>query len=274
MIEQQKKTVGLAKGGQPYRRGSTGSIWDPVAIPTLAEAGIDKKLAHRARQLAVVPKPQFESMIGDWRERVADETERLTTNLVREGSRQQKADQRPHKALPSGRYSLIYADPPWRYEGSASESRAIENQYPTMELEQIAALQICDLAADDCVLLLWAPPPKLEEALQVLNAWGFQYRTCGVWDKGKIGLGYWFRQQHELLLVGVRGEPKPPDPRNRQSSIVRAVRKGHSEKPVEVYILIEKMFPKYGARERIELFSRSRRAGWTMWGNEPDGTIL
>lgn len=163
------------------------------------------------------------------------------------------------------RYPVIYADPPWRYEYIETESRAIENQYPTMTLDEIKALDLDSIALDDCVLFMWATSPKLAEAFDVLQAWGFEYRTCAVWDKQKIGMGYYFRQQHELLLVAVRGQPMTPAPANRPSSVLSFPRGEHSAKPVEVYELIEAMYPEL---PKLEMFCRSPRDGWGAWGNQ------
>lgn len=164
--------------------------------------------------------------------------------------------------LPDRKYPVIYADPPWRYEHSVSGSREIENQYPTMTLDEIKALRIP--AQDDAVLFLWATSPKLLEAMEVLEAWGFLYRTCAVWDKEKIGMGYYFRQQHELLLVATRGSLPTPEPRNRVSSVFRTPRAEHSEKPECVYEALEAMYPRM---PKLELFARKARAGWEAWGN-------
>jgi len=162
-------------------------------------------------------------------------------------------------------YPVIYADPPWRYEYIETESRAIENQYPTMALDEIKALDLDAIALDDCVLFMWATSPKLAEAFEVLASWGFEYRTCAVWDKQKIGMGYYFRQQHELLLVAVRGQPLTPAPANRPSSVLSFPRGVHSAKPVEVYELIEAMYPEL---PKLEMFCRSPREGWGAWGNQ------
>jgi len=162
-------------------------------------------------------------------------------------------------------YPVIYADPPWRYEHIETESRAIENQYPTMALDEIKALDLDAIALDDCVLFMWATSPKLAEAFEVLASWGFEYRTCAVWDKQKIGMGYYFRQQHELLLVAVRGQPLTPAPANRPSSVLSFPRGVHSAKPVEVYELIEAMYPEL---PKLEMFCRSPREGWGAWGNQ------
>ena len=162
-------------------------------------------------------------------------------------------------------YPVIYVDPPWRYEHSETESRAIENQYPTMSLDEIKALDINTITTDDCIMFMWATSPKLAESLEVIAAWGFSYRTCAVWDKQKIGMGYYFRQQHELLLVAVKGSPPTPKPENRPSSVLSYPRGKHSAKPVEVYEIIEAMYPEM---PKLEMFSRNPRAGWGSWGNQ------
>lgn len=163
------------------------------------------------------------------------------------------------------KFPLIYADPPWRYEHVETESRAIENQYPTMTLDEICELPVDGIAAADCVLFMWATSPKLAEAFQVLRAWGFEYRTCAVWDKQKIGMGYYFRQQHELLLVATRGEIPTPLPANRPASVFSFPRGSHSSKPHEVAEMIEAMYPEL---PKVELFCRSPRDGWEVWGNQ------
>jgi N6-adenosine-specific RNA methylase IME4 len=173
------------------------------------------------------------------------------------------------KPLPVGqtaeRYPVIYADPPWRYEHVETESRAIENQYPTMELDAICALDVAALSTPDAILFLWATSPKLAEAMRVVEAWGFTYRTSAVWVKDKIGMGYYFRQRHELLLVATRGAMPTPAPSNRPDSVIHAALGRHSAKPVEVACAIEAMYP---GLPKLELFCRSPRAGWSAWGNQ------
>jgi len=181
--------------------------------------------------------------------------------------RTQKRDERPAKPLPVGQFRLLYADPPWRYEHIETESRAIENQYPTMSLDEICAYPVSPAA--DAVLFLWATSPKLAEAMRVIDAWGFTYRTCAVWDKEVIGMGYYFRQQHELLLVGARGALPVPEPATRPSSVMRSKRGQHSEKPALVYELLEAMYPAFTKPDRVEYFSRDDRPGWTQSSNEP-----
>ena len=199
--------------------------------------------------------------------------ERAEAIAERNKAREEKSKVQP-QAMPSGKFSLIYADPPWRYEHVKTESRAIENQYPTMSLDEIKAQFIP--AGDDCVLFLWATSPKLAESMEVVSEWGFEYRTCAVWDKETVGMGYYFRQQHELLLIATKGSPGVPDEGDRvgsifRSSAFRTKRMKHSEKPHEVYDLIDKMYPRYAREDlRIELFSRTKKDGWSNWGNDPN----
>jgi len=185
------------------------------------------------------------------------------SDIIREEKRNEIRNCKVQIELPNGEFNVIYCDPPWKYEFVETESRAIENQYPTMVLDEIKQIKVP--SADNAVLLMWATAPKLEEALEVIKSWGFVYRTCAVWDKEKIGMGYWFRGQHELLLVAVKGKQPAPLPENRFSSVIREKRLGHSKKPIIVYEMIEKMFPN---SKYLELFSRNKRDNWTIWGNE------
>ena len=169
------------------------------------------------------------------------------------------------KAL--GKFAVIYADPPWRYEdqGIQTPGRRIENHYPTMTSDEICALPVAEIAHADAVLFLWATAPQLAQGCRVAEAWGFEYRTGMVWAKDKFGTGYWARNQHEHLLICKRGTMPPPPESGRPASLVQAPRLEHSAKPPVFYEIIEAMYP--GLR-KIELFSRSPREGWAAWGNQ------
>jgi N6-adenosine-specific RNA methylase IME4/ParB-like chromosome segregation protein Spo0J len=166
------------------------------------------------------------------------------------------------------RYAVLYADPPWHFnvynEESGIESAA-GNHYSTMSLEEICALPVLSLASPDAALFMWTTVPHLRESFDVLVAWGFEYKTNIVWVKDKIGLGYFVRNQHELLLVATRGDMPSPSPANRPPSVISASRREHSRKPDEAYALIERMYPDL---PKIELFARQARPGWAAWGNE------
>jgi len=134
-----------------------------------------------------------------------------------------------------------------------------------MPLEEICALPVSHLATDAAALFLWTTAPHLQESFDVLAAWGFEYKTTVVWVKDKIGLGYFVRNQHELLLVATRGDMPSPSPANRPASVISAPRREHSRKPDEAYALIEQMYPEL---PKVELFARQKRSGWQTWGNE------
>jgi N6-adenosine-specific RNA methylase IME4/ParB-like chromosome segregation protein Spo0J len=166
------------------------------------------------------------------------------------------------------RYAVLYADPPWHFEVYNEESgieRAAGNHYPTMSLDEICAMPILNLASPDAALFMWTTAPHLRESFDVLVAWGFEYKTNIVWVKDKIGLGYFVRNQHELLLVATRGDMPSPSPANRPPSVISAPRREHSRKPDEAYALIEAMYP---ALPKLEVFARQRRPGWDVWGIE------
>ncbi len=159
--------------------------------------------------------------------------------------------------------SLVLADPPWRYDFAGTDSRKIENQYPTATVEEIIAHR--PQTEENAVLFLWATAPKLLEALQVMAAWGFAYRTHAVWDKKKIGMGFWFRNRHELLLVGTKGAFACPIADCRVSSVFEEARQEHSQKPECVYLWVEETFPQF---VKLEMYGRKKREGWLAWGNE------
>jgi len=167
------------------------------------------------------------------------------------------------KAPIATRYSVVLADPPWRYEFSKSRSRKIENHYPTMSTGEICALNIP--SAENAVLYLWATAPKLVDALRVMGAWGFSYRTNIIWDKVKMGCGHWARIQHELLLVGVKGTFSPPCTHLRVRSVISIPRSKHSSKPSEIRNLIARWYPN---ERKLEMFARERAENWDSWGNE------
>jgi N6-adenosine-specific RNA methylase IME4 len=165
-------------------------------------------------------------------------------------------------------YPIILADPPWRFEHPPmGGNRIVENHYPTETLEEICALPVAKLAGENALLFLWVPAPILEQSFQVIAAWSFTYRTCLVWAKDSPpGMGYYVRQQHELLLIAKRGDDIPPPKEgDRPPSILHAPRREHSRKPDEIYSVIERMYPELA---KIELYARGTRPGWASWGNQ------
>ena len=218
---------------------------------------------------------EFEEIVGQATDEGVPLTRKALTDIGARKRREEAREKRDAKLstqetlFPAGQlYTVLLADPPWRYDFSETQNREIENHYGTMELEDIKALDVSSLAYSDSVLYLWATPPKLCEALEVMDAWGFEYKTNAVWVKlGNIGTGYWWRGQHELLLVGTRGNFSPPVAEKRVSSVIEASRRRHSEKPAIVYELLEDFYPDMA---KIELFARKQREGWAVMGNEID----
>jgi N6-adenosine-specific RNA methylase IME4/ParB-like chromosome segregation protein Spo0J len=163
-------------------------------------------------------------------------------------------------------YSVLYIDPPWRLEPYSRETgmdRAADNHYPTMTTDQIAALKVP--AADDAVLFMWGTVPMLLEAQHVMKSWGFTYKSHCVWNKPHAGTGYWFRNKHELLLVGVKGDIPAPAPGKQFPSVIDAPLAEHSVKPEIFAEMIQTLFP---SARWVELFARRPREGWAVWGNE------
>jgi len=172
--------------------------------------------------------------------------------------RDRHATIRPAPGLPEGPFEVIYADPPWTLPSA-------EHHYPLMQTEQIAALPLP--AADTAVLFLWEVTSLRVDAMAVIEAWRFTYKSELVWVKPSIGPGIYARNRHEKLLIATRGNYPAPEPTCRCDSVIEAPRGRHSEKPAIFYDLIERMYPH--ARGRLELFARGRpRPGWTAWGNQ------
>jgi N6-adenosine-specific RNA methylase IME4 len=167
--------------------------------------------------------------------------------------------------LPTRIYRIIYADPPWQYgNGVPLGTTRPDNYYPTMPTEEIAALPVSKLAADDAVLFLWSTSPHLPEALDVAGAWGFEYKTSFIWDKVKHNMGHYNSVRHELLLVCTRGIC-PPDVQKLHDSVVVEERGEHSAKPEIFREIIDGL---YVHGRRVELFARDKRGNWDVWGNQ------
>jgi N6-adenosine-specific RNA methylase IME4 len=175
--------------------------------------------------------------------------------------------------LPSQqKYGVIYADPPWSFRtwSAKGTGRSAVSHYDCMDFAAIASLPIANLAADDCALLLWATDPMLPRALDLIDAWGFTYKTVGfTWAKTNeksatyfTGMGYWTRSNPEQCLLATRG--KPVRQAKNVPQLVVAPRREHSRKPDEVAERIERLLP----GPYIELFARRTRQGWDSWGDQ------
>ena len=178
------------------------------------------------------------------------------------------------------KYGVILADPPWSYyswdANTGPNGRTAAKHYDVMSIEEIAALPIINLAADNCALFLWSVWPDLFRAKEVIEAWGFTYRTIAwVWAKMNksslgfhIGLGYYTRANTEPCLLAVKGK-MPPAVKDVMALIVSPIRQ-HSRKPDEQYPKIKRLYPN---EKYLELFARRPHPGWDVWGNEVDSDI-
>jgi N6-adenosine-specific RNA methylase IME4 len=169
---------------------------------------------------------------------------------------------------PTGKYRVIYADPPWEYGNTMppgfGEAR---DHYPTMSLEAICAEPVKEWAENDAVLFLWCTSPMLRHVHQVWEAWGFEYKASFVWDKVKHVMGHYNSVRHEFLLVCVRGSCQP-DVRKLFDSVITVEQgKVHSAKPEIFYEIIEQL---YLAGRRLEMYSRSKRQGWDQHGHRSE----
>lgn len=172
-----------------------------------------------------------------------------------------------------GPYTLLYADPPWSFDtyGEMGKERSPDRHYPTLSDQDIIDFKvgergILDIVSNPACCFMWCTSANLMRALVVLRGWGFNYASHAVWDKEQIGTGYIFRNQHEVLLYGTRGEM--PAPMYAPPSVFRYKRGEHSAKPAEIRKAIEEMFPHFTAHHRLELFARSAIPGWSVYGNQ------
>lgn len=168
--------------------------------------------------------------------------------------------------LPTGRYAVIELDPPWSYEEQnlgAPGNRNAEDKYATMTLAEIAALPIRELAADNAHLYLWTTANHLRHAWNLVEGWGFEYRSLIVWHKTRIGMGHYYRNQAEFVLFAVKGR-LPLLVHDKPNVYQWDAPRIHSIKPDGFYDLVEECSPS----PRVRLFARSQRDGWESWGNQ------
>lgn len=177
------------------------------------------------------------------------------------------------------KYNTIYADPPWRFQnrtGKVAPEHKRLTRYETMSIEEIKALPVSEFAGEKAHLYLWVPNALLPEGLEVMDAWGFEYKTNIVWEKTRKdgypdgrGVGFYFRNVTELILFGIKKNStnnRTLDPARSQVNLIRARKREHSRKPDEIIPIIEAC----SLTPRIELFARGDREGWDMWGNQAD----
>lgn len=250
------KATGTRGEGRPPRVRRGKSTPPKVVVPSLSDYGIDKNAAKVIRQL--------EDLSTSVREALA--SRETTFAKVRKKTRAEAVQQRV--SLPDAKFRVIAADPPWKYGNAIDEAMpgttVAETHYPCMTIAELCAYPVEALCEPDAVLFLWVTSPLLFEAVPVVKAWGFTYKTSFVWDKVKHNVGFYNSVRHEFLLVCTRGSGVPDNPK-LFDSVVTAERSTHSEKPEVFYEMIDAL---YTHGKKLELFGRRQRKGWTVYGNE------
>lgn len=224
----------------------------------------DTELADRATDLLQLARLEPEAQ-KDAVKRVLSGKARNVKQATKQAKKEKQIEAIKTTVWPTGKYHVIAVDPPWNYENRADdESHRAANPYPPMAIEEITNLQVPDLALDDCILWLWTTNAFVEQAYLVTRAWGFEVKTILTWVKDRIGTGDWLRGQTEHCLMAVRG--KPVVNLTNQSTVIYGPLREHSRKPEEFYQLVNELCP----GQKVELFARQIRDGWTGYGNELD----
>ena len=262
---EQKKGAWLEKhypwGINQHTRGATHGIAPKMPVSF--------KESARARKLLNAFNDSKESVLSIAKE-IEDSGDVITpakvVRLINKQEMQEKKQELKDNPLPlpDGKYRVIYADPPWEYNNSGFAMSA-EQKYPTMPIEDICAMPVAEHTADNCVLFLWSTNPLLREAMDVIEAWGFEYKTNMVWIKKRHTAGFYVLGKHELILIAAKGSMLPD---NKPVSVIEGDNSKHSKKPLQFYDIIESMYPRKGGEKYLELFQREAKEGWVGYGNE------
>ena len=250
------------------------------STPKLADLGVTKTQSSRWQKLASLSKDKQEEKI--------EAAKKGAFSIIGRASKEEKAHRRAAREIelgerqladPEGQYGVILEDYEWDHEtwSEAGRDRAAENHY-SVSRDAHTAAEIVErtkkrfaCAADDCVCFMWATLQHLAIAVDVLRLRGFKYKSSYAWGKDKIGLGYWSREKHEILLIGVKGDIPCPAPGEQWDSLIMAPRGEHSAKPECFLEMIEHYFP---TLPKIELNRRGpTRPSWCAWGNEVSATM-
>ena len=228
---------------------------------TLKEIGVSKDQSSKWQKIASIPEEKFENFLSVQKELSTAGVLNYKKNL----DRQERVDTTETPRL-EGKYRIIYADPPWKYGSDYQDKFGhARSHYSTMDQSDLCDLPVKEICMPNCVLFLWVTSPKLPEGLEILQSWGFDYKTSFVWDKVKHNYGNYNSVRHEFLLIGGKGS-STPDVKKLYDSVVSIERSNkHSEKPEYFRKLIDELYP---TGDRIELFSRKELEGWNTWGSE------
>lgn len=233
----------------------------------IREAGLEQKQVERFQVLAEHPEI-VEQAKAEARESQEVVTRSDVLNKIKKEQRKEMIQRQVEEIengnieKPDGLFDVIAIDPPWNYGTSFdADGRRVANPYPEMTQEQLKTLEIP--AKDNCVMFLWTTQKFIWDAKELLDTWGFTYRSMIVWDKEKIGMGDLIRMQCEFCLVGIKGSPVFKD-NHSVRDIIREPRREHSRKPEEFYRIVDSLC----AGRKLDFFSREERKGWFSYGND------
>lgn len=242
-----------------------------------AGTGIEQTERHRLGKLASVPEPVLRETVARLQDEDKDATVHAVLKEITYGDKKSRRDAHLKKtadrlkALPDKRYGLIYLDPEWKFEtrSEKGKDRAADNHYSTSAFDVIKARDIASLAGPNCILMLWITVPFIGRLSELLDAWGFEYKSMLTWDKEKIAHGYWFRGQTEHLVIATRGKVAAPARGKQLSSLWREKAGEHSTKPEGILDWIDAQYP--APFPKIELNRRGpAREGWDAHGPETE----
>jgi N6-adenosine-specific RNA methylase IME4 len=279
-LRTERKAGELLRGMERAGRGRKCN--NELHLPSLSDLEISRMESSRWQTMSAVDDDTFDEFI----EKHNDAKRELTSKALIQLGKQTIAQSLPTDApatedLPSGasvvgslkeladqKFACIYADPPWQYGNQATRA-ATKNHYRTMTVDDLCEMSVSEFAADDSHLHLWTTNAFLQDAFRVMDAWGFEYRSCYVWVKPQMGIGNYWRVSHEFMLLGIRGNAKRFNVKDKMSW-GEFPRTKHSAKPEEVRHLIEQV----SNGPYLEIFGRRAVSGWTVLGNQVETRLF
>jgi len=254
-----------------YAEARMGALIPPLSVSRSSSSkgtcslpkGINKKQSHYAQELN-----RHQDAIAEVVAEAREKGEVPIRQHVLKAIQANKPKPEP-VPLPKGKFSVIYADPPWKYsdtcEAGGVQSKGADKHYPLMSIEELCGMDIVSISNDNAVLFMWVTSPLLEECFDVINAWDFKYKASFVWDKVKHNMGHYNSVRHEFLLICTKGSFTPEKIKLFDSVQSIKKTKKHSQKPHEFREIIQTLYP---SAKKVELFARETFPGWEAFGNE------